>query len=361
MINYLIRKIGYAILIVWGVVSLIFFLFNVIPGDPTRMILGQHTDSASIEMVKRDLGLNQPLWKQYVNYLNDLSPISVHNNKNINSYFYLDKTKYRHFTTIFSAGKISVILKLPYLRRSYQSKKEVTAIISETFFNTFILAFTAIFIAAVLGIFLGIVSALKKDKPKDRIILLISSLGMSLPSFFAAILTGWIFAYLLGNYTGLNLTGNLYEIDPMGNGKYLALQNLILPALTLAIRPLAVFIQLTRNALLEVLSQDYIRTARAKGLSESKVLWKHAIKNALNPVITAISGWFASLMAGVVFVEYIFGWKGLGYVLVDSLNNYDLPLVIGVVLTISIIFVIINILVDIAYTILDPRVKLYGA
>jgi len=361
MINYLIRKIGYAILIVWGVVSLIFFLFNVIPGDPTRMILGQHTDSASIEMVKKDLGLNQPLWKQYVNYLNDLSSVSVHNNKNINSYFYLDKTKYHHFAKIFSLGKISVILKLPYLRRSYQSKKEVTAIISETFFNTFILAFTAIFIAAVLGIFLGVVSALKKDKPTDRIILLISSLGMSLPSFFAAILIGWIFAYLLGNYTGLNLTGNLYEIDPMGNGKYLALQNLILPALTLAIRPLAVFIQLTRNALLEVLSQDYIRTARAKGLSERKVLWRHAIKNALNPVITAISGWFASLMAGVVFVEYIFGWKGLGYVLVDALNNYDLPLVIGVVLTISIIFVIINILVDIAYTILDPRIKLYAA
>ncbi len=360
MINYLIRKIGYAILIVWGVVSLIFFLFNVIPGDPTRMILGQHTDSASIEMVKRDLGLNQPLWKQYVNYLNDLSPVSVHNNKNSNSYFYLDKTKYRHFAKIFSAGKITIILKMPYLRRSYQSKKEVSAIISETFFNTFILAFTAIFIAAVLGIFLGVVSAIKKDKSTDRIILLISSLGMSLPSFFAAILIGWIFAYLLGNYTGLNLTGNLYEIDPMGNGKYLALQNLILPALTLAIRPLAVFIQLTRNALLDVLSQDYIRTARAKGLSESKVLWKHAIKNALNPVITAISGWFASLMAGVVFVEYIFGWKGLGYVIVDSLNNYDLPLVIGVVLTISIIFVVINILVDIVYTILDPRVKLYA-
>jgi len=123
---------------------------------------------------------------------------------------------------------------------------------------------------------------------------------------------------------------------------------------------LAVFIQLTRNALLEVLSQDYIRTARAKGLSEKKILWKHAIKNALNPVITAISGWFASLMAGVVFVEYIFGWKGLGYVMVDALNNYDLPLVVGVVLTIAVIFVVINMFVDIVYTILDPRIKLYS-
>ena len=360
MINYLIKKIGYAILILWGVVSLIFFLFNIIPGDPVRMVLGQHTDSLSVEMVKKDLGLNQPLWKQYINYLNDLSPISAYGTDNSESYFFLDTTKYRHFSTIFSLGTISVVLKYPYLRRSYQSKKEVSKIIASTFPNTFILAFTAIFIAAIIGIGGGIISALNKDKITDRIILLITSLGMSLPPFFAAILTGWIFAYLLGNYTGLNLTGNLYEIDAMGKGEYLALQNLILPAFTLAIRPLAVFIQLTRNALLEVLSQDYIRTARAKGLSEKKILWKHAIKNALNPVITAISGWFASLMAGVVFVEYIFGWKGLGYVMVDALNNYDLPLVVGVVLTIAVIFVVINMFVDIVYTILDPRIKLYS-
>ncbi len=359
MLTYLIKKILYAILILWGVVSLIFFLFNVIPGDPTRMILGQHTDSASVQMVKQDLGLNQPVWKQYLNYINDLSPISVYNSKDSESFFYLDKTKYRRSVGLFNVGKGTVVLKYPYLRRSYQSKKTVTSIIAETFPNTLILAFTSIFVASIIGIFLGIISALKKDKFADRFILLISSLGMSLPSFFAAILIGWIFAYLLGHYTGLNLTGNLYEIDDMGNGQYLALQNLILPAATLAIRPLAVFIQLTRNSLLEVLSQDYIRTAKAKGLSAAKVLWKHALKNALNPVITSISGWFASLMAGVVFVEYIFGWKGMGYVLVDALNNYDLPLVIGVVLTISIIFVVINILVDIIYTFLDPRVKLY--
>lgn len=359
MLIYLVKKIFYTILILWGVVSLIFFLFNVIPGDPTRMILGQHTDSASVQMVKQDLGLDQPTWKQYLNYINDLSPVSVYNASNPNNFFFLNKTKYQHFMTLFSIGKSVVIVKYPYLRRSYQSKKMVSSIIAESFPNTLILAFTSIFIATVLGIFFGIISALKKDKFADRLILLISSLGMSFPSFFAAILIGWIFAYLLGNYTNLNLTGNIYEVDDMGNGQYLALQNLILPAATLAIRPLAVFIQLTRNSLLEVMSQDYIRTARAKGLSETQVLWKHAIKNALNPLITSISGWFASLMAGVVFVEYIFGWKGLGYVLVDALNNYDLPLVIGIVLMISIIFVVVNILVDIIYTFLDPRVKLY--
>ena len=116
--------------------------------------------------------------------------------------------------------------------------------------------------------------------------------------------------------------------------------------------------QLSRNSLLDVLSQDYIRTAKAKGVSFFNIIYRHALKNSLNPVITSISGWFASLMAGVVFVEYIFGWRGLGYVIVDSLNNYDLPLIMGSVLAISIIFVIINMLVDIIYSVLDPRIKL---
>jgi len=181
---------------------------------------------------------------------------------------------------------------------------------------------------------------------------------MSLPSFFAAILIGWIFAFVLADFTGLNLTGNLYEIDNMGNGSYLQLKNLILPAFTLGIRPLAIVIQLSRNSMLDVLSQDYIRTAKAKGLSFSRIIFKHALKNSLNPVITAISGWFASLMAGVVFVEYIFGWKGLGYVIVDSLNQYDFPVIVGCVLTISIMFIIINLCVDILYAQLDPRIRL---
>jgi peptide/nickel transport system permease protein len=180
---------------------------------------------------------------------------------------------------------------------------------------------------------------------------------MSLPSFFAAILIAWLFAYKLEAFTGLNLTGNLVEVDPFGNGTQLQLKNLILPALTLGIRPLSVVLQLSRNSMLEVLSQDYIRTARAKGLSFSRVIRKHAIKNSLNPVITAVSGWFASLMAGVIFVEYIFGWKGLGYVIVNALNNYDFPLVLGAVILISLIFVLVNILVDLVYAMLDPRIE----
>ncbi|MFC2090272.1 ABC transporter permease, partial [Bacteroidota bacterium] len=191
----------------------------------------------------------------------------------------------------------------------------------------------------------------------DRIVLIVSTIGISLPSFFTAILFGWFFAFVLGDLTHLNLTGNIYEIDDLGEGKVLVLKNLILPALTLGIRPLSVFIQLSRNSMLDVLGQDYIRTARAKGLHYTRIITHHALRNALNPVITAVSGWFASLMAGVVFVEYIFGWKGLGYLIVNALNMYDMPVVLGAVITIAAFFVLINILVDIIYAILDPKIR----
>ena len=212
--------------------------------------------------------------------------------------------------------------------------------------------------ALPICIALGVIAALKKDTWIDRVMIVFSAFGMSMPSFFAAILFGWLFAFVLGDITGLNLTGNLWEVDDFGDGIKLQLKNLILPAFTLGIRPLAVVTQLSRNSMLETLSQDYIRTAKAKGLSFTKVIWSHALKNSLNPVVSAVSGWFASLMAGVVFIEYIFGWKGLGYVVVNALNSYDVPLVLGAVITMAIIFVIVNFLVDIVYSLLDPRIRI---
>jgi peptide/nickel transport system permease protein len=359
MLKYFLRKFLYGILILWGVVSLIFLVFTYLPGDSALLTLGQRSDSASLAIIRQDLGLNKPKWVRYIKSINDLSPLSFHETVDANSFFYLDHKIYKGFTLLKLGSHRSIVLKFPYLRRSFQSKKNVADIILETLPNTMILAFSAIAFATFIGILLGILAALFKDSWYDRIFLVFSTLGMSLPSFFAAILIGWFFAFLLGKYTGLNLTGNLIIMDDFGNGLHMEWKNLILPAFTLGIRPLSVFIQLTRNSMLDVLSQDYIRTARAKGLSERQVVFKHALKNALNPVITAVSGWFASLMAGVVFVEYIFAWKGLGYVIVDALNNYDLPLVLGCVLTISIIFIVINLLVDIVYSLLDPRVRLY--
>ena len=159
-------------------------------------------------------------------------------------------------------------------------------------------------------------------------------------------------------YTGLNLTGSWFDIDETTGQRYLTLQNLILPAITLGIRPLAIITQLTRSSMLDVLNQDYIRTAYAKGLSRRTVVFKHALRNALNPVITAITGWFAELLAGAFFVEYIFGWKGIGKVTVDALDKLDYPVVMGSVLFSAAFFILINILADILYGVVDPRVRL---
>ena len=251
-----------------------------------------------------------------------------------------------------------MVVKSPYLRRSYQTKRNVTDILLEAFPQTALLTLVSIIFAIVVGIAIGILCALYKDTLFDKLSIVISVFGMSLPSFFAAIVFAWIFAYLLGDITGLNMFGSLYSVDDFGNGEYLDLKNLILPAFTLGIRPLAIVVELTRSATLETLSQDYVRTAYAKGLSKFNVVWRHVIKNSLNPIVTAVSGWLASLMAGAVFIEYIFDWKGVGIVIVNALEKYDFPVLMGALLFISVILVFINIFVDIIYGLLDPKIRL---
>ncbi len=357
MLGYLLNKLGYALLTLFGVVTVIFFLFNVLPGDPARMMLDQNEDSQQMEVIKKKYGFDKPMPEQYLLYLNDLSPLSIHS-KNPEDYSFLSKEKYNAIA-LFSIGNKQIAIKTPYLRESFhKTGKDVSEIIGNTLPNTAVLAVSAIIIAIVIGIFLGILSALYKDTFVDRIIAVISTLGMSVPSFFAAILFAWIFGFVLYEYTNLNMTGSLYEVDDLGEGIFIQWKNLILPAIVLGIRPLAVVVQLMRNSLLETLNQDYIRTAKAKGLSRAKIIWKHALKNSLNPVVTAISGWFASMLAGAVFVEYIFGWNGLGKEIVDALNYQDLPVIMGSVLVIATTFIIINILVDLIYTYLDPRIRI---
>lgn len=340
-----------------GVITVIFFLFTVLPGDPAKMMLGQNQTAEQVEAVKKKYGFDQPLGTQYLYYLNDLSPISFHSNSS-DDYTYLRDNKY-NAAELFTIGNTSTVLKTPYLRESFTKQgKKVTEVIGETIPNTFVLAVSAIIIAIILGIVFGIISALYKDTWIDKSIQVLSTLGMSVPSFFSAILFAWLFGFVLHEYTNLEMTGSLYELDDFGERMTIKWKNLILPAVVLGIRPLAVVIQLMRNSLLEVMGQDFIRTARAKGLSEYQVIKNHAVKNALNPVVTAISGWFASMLAGAVFVEYIFGWNGLGKEIVNALNTLDLPVIMGSVLVIAIVFITINILVDFIYAWLDPRVKL---
>ena len=342
MLRFIGKRMLYGLLVLLGVVTLVFFLFNILPGDPARMMLGQRADQESIDIINRDLGRDKPVGLQYLNYLND---------------FFLSSEKYAPYTTLLRLGSTSVVLKAPYLRRSYQSQRRVSDILRTAFPQTAMLAVVAMLLALALGITLGVVSALHKDSWIDRTILVFSTLGMSLPSFFAAILIAWLFAYVLADWTHLNMFGNLYSVDDYGCGEYIDLKNLILPALTLGIRPLATLTQLTKNSMLEALSQDYIRTARAKGLSHRRVVVHHALRNALNPVVTSASGWLASLLAGAVFVEYVFDWKGMGVVIVDGLEKYDFPVVMGTILFICVLLVVINILTDILYGILDPRVR----
>lgn len=357
MLNFILKRIGYGFLVLLGVITLVFFLFNVLPGDPARMMLGQRADQESVAIIKKDLGLDKPLWTQFCYYLNDLSPLSFHKT-DTNSSRYLDKNKYTSYTKIYSGKKNIIVLKTPYLRRSYQSKRQVTDILSEAFPNTIILAIVSMSFALVIGVLLGSLSAIWKDSWFDKINLSVIVLGMSLPSFFAAIVFAWLFAYVLADYTGLSMFGSLYSVDDFGKGEYLDLKNIILPAFTLGIRPLAVISELTKSTMLDVLSQDYIRTAKAKGLSKFKIIRHHALKNSLNPVVTAVSGWFASLLAGAVFVEYIFDWKGVGVVIVDGLEKYDFPVVMGALLVICVLLVAVNIIVDILYGVLDPRVRI---
>jgi peptide/nickel transport system permease protein len=350
-LRYFISKILYGLSVIWGVVTLVFLLFNVLPDDPARLTLGQRSDLASVENVRKELNLDKPIMERYFLYLNDLSPIGIHSRDEASL------ARYMPLLQLNTGAQKALLLKKPYLGRSYQSKRLVWDVLSDALPGTIVLAFTAIIFATIAGIALGVLAALKKDTWLDTSAILASVAGISAPSFFAGLIIAYIFGYWLSGITGLSMVGSLWEYDTFG-GKHLAVKNLILPAVTLGIRPLAIITQLTRSALLDVLSQDYIRTAYAKGLKKPQVIWRHALPNALNPVVTAISGWLAELLAGSFFVEFIFSWKGIGKLTVDSLDKFDFPVVMGAILITASIFVLVNILTDILYSRIDPRIKL---
>ncbi len=341
------KKIFYSMLVLLGVVLLVFVMFQGF-GDPARLIVGQTGDKKTLDNIRKDLHLDQPKWKQFLFYLNDVSPIGFHSSEEI------EKKELKGL--FIGSAKRNFAIKLPYLGRSYQTKKATTDVLLEALPGTIVLAITAMVFACLIGIFLGVIAAVYKNTWIDQTAIFSSIAGISAPSFFMAILIAYFFGIVLHDYTGLNLTGSLFEIDEVTGERYLVLKNLILPAFTLGIRPLAIITQLTRSSMLDTLSQDFIRTAYAKGLSRKTVIFKHALRNALNPVITAITGWFAELLAGAFFIEYIFGWKGIGKVTVDALEKLDYPVVMGAVHFSAVIFIAINLLADVLYRFVDPRI-----
>jgi ABC-type dipeptide/oligopeptide/nickel transport system permease component len=433
MLHYLTNRLFNGLLVLFGVVSLVFLIFNLKPGDPARMLADQRSSPEALAAIRQDLGLGLPLGTRYLLYLNDLSPLALMQRTSRSRPAYLDPERYSVAAALPIGSDKLLVLKAPYLRFSYQSRRGVAQILGEAFPNTAILAVLSTLLAVVLGLAMGTWAALRKGTWVDSALLAIGALGMSGPSFFVAVLVAWLGGYvwferiplpilpalalilwlalrftkkkrttpqcstklagslmstwahvhmstwlpliLLGTYisgllfhwpwaihslslpgTGLPMSGNLLDVDPF-TGPFYNWKHAILPVLVLGIRPLAVIIQLTRSSLLDVLSQDHIRTARAKGLSERQVVLRHGLRNALMPVLTAVSGWFASLLAGAVFVEYVFGWKGMGLEVFNALEREDFPVVMGAVLVFATIFVVMNVVVDLLYAVLDPRVR----
>ncbi|MFI5144522.1 MAG: ABC transporter permease [Ignavibacteria bacterium] len=305
--TYIIRKFFYSILILFGVITVTFCLMYVIPGDPARLMLGQRADVASIEAIRKQLGLDDPVYIQYFRFIGK----AVQGN----------------------------------LGRSYSSNRDVLKTILETFPATALLAVSALIISSIVGILIGLISSVKPYSFRDNISMLFALFGISFPPFAFGLIMALVFGSLL----------RWFPISGYINNGF---SHLILPMLTLALRPLAIIARLTRSSMLDVLGQDYVRTARAKGVGYWKVIIKHALRNALNPVITTISAWLAALLGGAFFIEYIFNWPGIGLLAINSILSLDFPMIQGTVLFTAVIFIIVNMIVDIIYAFLDPKVKL---
>lgn len=351
MILYILRRLAYGVLVLVLVVTTITGIIFLTPVDPAQLTFGQRSDVSTVQAKTAELGLNQPLYVQLWKYLSDISPVSILSQTTENQH------KYSYKVLLNTGNDKALVLKAPYLRESYQTGRPVAEILEEAIPATALLAGTAMFLATILGIVFGIVAALNPHGFLDRSISVISVFGYSLPSYVAAMLLALVFGYVLGDLTGFDIQGSLFVLDDYGDWQVRG-RNLILPAVALGLRPVALITQLTRSTMLDVLSQDYVRTATAKGLPRNIVVVKHALRNALNPLVSAVSGWFASLLTGAFFVENVFNFKGLGAATVTALLNFDIPVVLGCVMFTSAVFVVVNLISDLLYAWLDPRVRI---
>ncbi len=354
LLKFIVKRLLNGSLVMVGVVFVIFLLFNVLPVNSARMTLGQRADVSSVKAIEKEFRLNLPWYHRLVLYFNDISPLSLNtlNNEDAPSYLNPDEVKY---TKLFSLDSVSLVVKAPYLGKSFQTRRKVSEVLGEKIYPTFVLAISAMAMASFFGIILGVFAAIKQYSFWDNAILVMSTFGISQPAYFSGIILAMVFGYYLSDWTHLNVRGSLTDMDYMGE-TITIWKNLWLPMIALGVRPIAIITQLTRSSMLDVMSQDYIRTAKAKGLSYYQVVFKHALRNAMNPVVTSISGWLAALLTGAFFIEKVFDYKGLGLQTIESLLSFDFPVVMGSVLFVAFVFVVMNIFTDILYSILDPRV-----
>lgn len=305
MLSYLTRKILYSILVLLGVVLVTFFIRP--PGDPARLMLGQRADSASVAALRQELGLDQPLPAQVGIYMKNLAQGD--------------------------------------LGRSIATDRPVLETLIERMPPTALLAVTSMAIATLLGVILGLIAGSRPNTWIDSLSMSVALAGISLPAFVVGLLLILFFGVVLEWFPNSGYIDRGWE-------------HLTLPVITLAIRPLSIIARVTRSSMIDVMGQDYVRTARAKGLDERTVIVKHALRNALNPVVTTVSAWFAGLLAGTYFIEYIFNWPGLGLAAFNAIEKLDFPMIQGVVLFTAVVFVVMNILSDIVYAMIDPKVRL---
>jgi len=308
MTGYILRRLMMLIPILLGVATIVFILMFIVPGDPARLLMGQHGDENTLATIRHEMGLDKPVYIQYVRFIGKLVK-----------------------------GDLGM---------SYRQKRPVARIISERFPATAKLAMASIILAIIIGIGAGILASTFRNTVMDWLIMVFSLTGISMPVFWLGMMMILVFASGLG------------WLPVGGYGTSGDLRHLALPALTLASIPIGYIARMMRSSILEVIGKDYIRTARAKGLSEKAVILRHALKNALIPVITIIGINFASLLGGAVATETVFAWPGLGSATVDAIKGRDLPVVEGCVIFMAFIFVIANLLVDLSYAWLDPRIRL---
>lgn len=306
MYGYIIRRLLLAVPVLIGVSILVFAIIRFIPGDPARAIAGVNATPEYIEQIRKELLLDEGLHVQY----------------------------YVYFTNLLQGD----------LGRSTFTRRPVTVELIERFPNTLLLSATAMLIASVIGLSAGIVSATRRYSMFDNISMLAALVGVAAPVFWLGVMFQILFSVNLG------------WLPSSGIGTW---KHLVLPALTLGLATAALIARITRSSMLEVLRQDYITTARSKGLIERVVTYKHALKNALIPVVTVMGLQFGTLLGGAVLTETVFSWPGIGRLMVDSILNRDYPVVQGAVLMLAVLFVLINLVVDIIYAFLDPRIS-YG-
>ena len=329
LLRYVAMRVLAAVPVLIGVTFICFAVLTAAPGDPVSIVLGQHYDEEIAAELTREWGLDRPFIVQYALFL----------------------------------GRVVK----GDLGRSYLKKTEVAAYLGPKFVNTLLLTLVAMVIAIVAGMAAGIASAAWPRKPADYLLMLLAVAGISMPVFWLGMMLQLVFASKLGwlPVSGMAYTGDLSELRAAWEGSAISLwwhahgRHFALPGLTLATIPMAIVARLTRSSMLEVMSMDYIRTARAKGLSYRRVVLVHALRNAMIPIITVIGNNFAILLTGAVLTETVFSWPGLGRAMVDAITQYDYPVVMGGVLIMATVFVFVNLLVDLTYGFIDPRVR-YG-